>query len=295
MKLRTPVRTVRTDICMKQKPLIVWLKKAVVLLSLFLSILLLPGLSSDCLAQAKWPAQPNLSQLWANGKLQADVSNSGEGYFMARLSAPNKHKMKLRVTKGGATLTYDLNGQGDFEVFPFQMGSGFYDISLYENTSGKKYAQAGSIGINVNLNAADASFYYPNQYVNYTKLSQSVIEAEQLCTGLTGIDKYKVLCKFMADNFLYDYIKAVTVKTGTLPDIDGSFTKKMGICQDLAAILCSMLRTQGFPARLIIGYADTQYHAWTVTEIDGKNYFFDPTAAINAINNVKDYTVERYY
>ena len=30
-------------------------------------------------------------------------------------------------------------------------------------------------------------------------------------------------------------------------------------------------------------------------EIDGKDYFFDPTAAINAINKVKDYSVERFY
>ena len=32
----------------------------------------------------------------------------------------------------------------------------------------------------------------------------------------------------------------------------GAFT----VCQDLAAIMCCMLRTQGLPARLVIGYAD---------------------------------------
>ena len=261
----------------------------------FLTFLFALLLFSPSLAEAKWPAEPNLSQLWWNGQLQADVSNSGEGYFLARLSSPNKRKMKLRVTKGGATLTYDLNGKGDFEIIPFQLGSGYYDISLFENVSGKKYAQAGTIALNVNLNREDAAFYYPNQFVDYTKMSQSVIEAQKLCEGKSESDKFKILCDYMAKNFLYDYVKAVTVKAGSLPDIDGAFSKKMGICQDLSAILCSMLRTQGYPARMVIGYADTQYHAWTVTEINGKNILFDPTAAINAISRVVDYTVERYY
>lgn len=268
-------------------------RKAVLLL-LLLFVFLLPALSADA-AGAKWPAEPNLSVLWYSGKLQADMSNASEGYFLARLNAASKHKMKLRVTKGGTTLTYDLNGAGEFEVFPFQLGSGYYDVSLYENVSGKKYAQAGQLALQVSLNREDASFYYPNQYVSYTQLSESVKQAEALAAGLGDMEKFSVLCDFMTKNFLYDYVKAVTIKAGQLPEIDSSWTKKMGVCQDLSAILCSMLRTQGLPARLIIGYADKQYHAWTVTTINGKDYFFDPTAAIGGISKVIDYSVERYY
>ena len=243
---------------------------------------------------AKWPAEPS-AQLSYSGKLRIDLSNSSEGYFLAALNSANKHKMKMRVTKGGTTLTYDLNGNADFEVFPFQLGSGFYEIALFENISGKKYAQAGVFGINVNLSREDGAFLYPNQYVNYTPLSKAVEEAEKLCAGKTELEAYKILCSYMASTFVYDFVKSVTVKPGTLPDIDGCFGKRMGVCQDLSAILCCMLRTQGLPARLIIGYADKQYHAWTLTTIDGKDYFFDPTAALNAINKVKDYSVERFY
>ena len=46
---------------------------------------------------------------------------------------------------------------------------------------------------------------------------------------------------------------------------------------------------------MVIGYADKQYHAWTVTKIGGKEYLFDPTAAVSAIGKVKNYTVERMY
>ncbi len=272
-------------------------KKAAVVILLFLimTAFLAVPVSGTPADDAKWPKEPNISVLWYSGKLQADMSNASEGYFLARLNAPNKHKMKLRVTKGGTTLTYNLNGSGEFEIFPFQLGSGYYDVSLFENVSGKKYAAAGTLALNVNLNSDNVPFLYPNQYVNYTRFSESVIQAEQLSKGLGDAEKFKVLCDYMTKNFLYDYVKAVTIKAGQLPDVDGSYKKKMGVCQDLSAILCSMLRTQGLPARLIIGYADKQYHAWTVTVVNGKEYFFDPTAAIGGISKVIDYSVERYY
>ena len=51
----------------------------------------------------------------------------------------------------------------------------------------------------------------------------------------------------------------------------------------------------GVPARMMIGYADANYHAWTETFIGGEAVFFDPTAALEAISKPKEYSVERYY
>ena len=91
------------------------------------------------------------------------------------------------------------------------------------------------------------------------------------------------------------YIKAATVKPGTLPDIDTTYEKKMGVCQDLSALMICMLRTQGIPAKLMIGYADKNYHAWVVTLIEDKQIFFDPTAAVNGISKPSKYSLERFY
>lgn len=271
---------------------------AIVLL-LFIILLASPALNSHSEVQAydaaKWPAEPS-GNLQTSGKLVADLSNAKEGYFLAAITAPTNHKMKMRVQKGDVTMTYDMNLKGEYDIFPLQLGSGHYDILLYENVSGKKYSQAGYLGLDVQLDREDAAFYYPNQYVDYTILSAAVAKAAELCDGMTDpLQIYETLCNYMKTSFLYDYVKAVTVQAGALPDIDGSYEKKMGVCQDLSAILACMLRTQGIPCRLIIGYADKQYHAWTTTEINGKEYFFDPTAALNAIATVKDYSVERYY
>ena len=263
------------------------------------ALLLLAGilalLSGAAVAEgsAKWPSDPS-KKLKTNGKLRLDVNNTAEGYFLASINKQSKRRMKLRVVKGKETLTYDLNGNAEFEVFPLQLGSGKYEISLYENVSGKKYSQAGKVTLNVKLSSEDAAFFYPNQYVNYTVMSAAVAKAEELCAGKSDQEAYKAVCDFMQSSFVYDFVKALTIKAGMLPDIDGAYTKRMGVCQDLSAIMCCMLRTQGIPARLMIGYADKNYHAWTMTMVDGSDLFFDPTAALNAIT-VKQYSIERYY
>ncbi len=258
---------------------------------LVLFALLLPTMA---LAEAKWPAEPGKG-LKKDGKLKIDVANTSQGYFQASLQSKNKHKMKMRVVKGNTTLTYDLNSDAKFEVFPLQFGDGKYTISLYENVSGKKYSAAGKITINVKLDSEDICYYYPNQYVNYKKGSDPVKTAEDLCKNKSQKEAYDAICSYMSKSFVYDFLKAVNIKAGMLPDIDGSFKKKMGVCQDLSAICIAMMRTQGIPARLMIGYADKNYHAWVETEFGGKSYFFDPTAAVNGISKVKEYTIERYY
>ena len=37
---------------------------------------------------------------------------------------------------------------------------------------------------------------------------------------------------------------------------------KKGICFDYAALMTGMLRSQGVPCKLVVGYAGTAYHAW---------------------------------
>lgn len=246
------------------------------------------------MGEAKWPQTTSSGQK-TNSKLKVDVGNSSDGYFMASLTGKNKHKMKLRVEKDGETLTYDLNSSGKFEVFPFQLGSGNYAISLWENVSGKKYSAAGKLSVNVKLKREDAAFLVPNQYVNYGKNDQVVGMSLKVCRDKEGKEAYTAIKKYITDNFRYDYVKAATIKPSVLPDIATCFTKKSGVCQDLSAVMVSMLRVQGIPARLMIGYADKIYHAWVVCEVEGKKVLFDPTAAVSKSKNAAKYSVERYY
>lgn len=242
---------------------------------------------------ARWPEEGGY--ILQDGKLVVDASNLSEGYFMARVAYETEPRLKLRVLVAGETLDYDLPGTTEYIVVPLQMGSGYYEVHLYENVTGKKYAEVGCVPLSAQLSREDVAFLYPNQYVNYTIMSMAVSEADTLCAGKTPREAFDAVCNFITSDFVYDFIKALTVKPGTLPDIDGSFEKRMGVCQDLSAIMCCMLRTQGIPARLIIGYADDNYHAWVTANIDGEDIFYDPTAELSAISKVHEYSVERFY
>ena len=222
-----------------------------------------------------------------DGKLTVDASNMSEGYIMVKAKKTSK-KLRVRVSTAGAKLLYDLNNEGEYEAFPLQFGSGKYQVSLYENVKGKDYSKEGSVKLSVKMNDELSCFLYPNQYVNYNENTACVKEAQAMCKDMTDQGEiYKTVCSFVLKNFIYDYIKSVSVQSMSqqMPDIDGCWDNRMGICQDLSAMTCAMLRSQGIPARLMIGTVGANtYHAWVVAVVNGEERFFDPTAELNASN-----------
>ena len=58
-----------------------------------------------------------------DGKMTIDASNMSEGYIMVKAKKTDK-KLRVRVSTAGAKLLYWLNGDGEYEVFPLQFGSG---------------------------------------------------------------------------------------------------------------------------------------------------------------------------
>lgn len=260
---------------------------SVVLVLLFVLVL-------GALAEVLMPSTG--SKVISDGSLTIDCSNASSGYVMMKAKKSQK-RLKVRVKGPGGTLNYDLNTDGEYEVFPLQYGNGSYSFTLYKNVSGKKYSEDGHVNVKAQMEDELTAFLYPNQYVNYTADCQAVVKAAELCEGLTGQkEKFKVICKFINSQFAYDFIKSVTISGTVLPDIDGSFTKRMGICQDLAAIAVCMMRSQGIPTKLMVGMLNgNTYHAWTVAVVDGEEILYDPTNELNPSGKKPQYSLERWY
>lgn len=199
---------------------------------------------------------------YQNGTVTLDASNASHGYFMVKYSGGNP-KIKVQISKGGLTYTYDLKARQDYEVFPVSEGNGTYNIKVFENVSGNQYAQAFSQDVSVSLADQFEPFLYPNQYVNFTPNSAAVAKGAEVAAS--AADEMGVVANvynYCINNMTYDTYKAQTVQSGYLPNVDQILAARTGICFDYAALMVTMLRTQDIPAKLVVGYTGSAYHAW---------------------------------
>lgn len=226
--------------------------------------------------------------VYSNEKASVDASNLSDGYLMIKYTGGKNVRIKVQIVKSGSSVKYyyDLNNAGNVETFPLTEGDGTYSVSVLENTTETKYAQAYSTTVSMTLRNDFLPFLYPNQYVNYTADSKAVAKAAELCAGLGELDKVGKVFDFVVDNVTYDYNFAKEVSegkhTGYLPTVDNTLATGKGICFDYAALMTAMLRSQNLPCKLVIGYAGQIYHAWINVYITGvgwvdKVIYFDGT------------------
>jgi len=282
-------------------------------------------IENEAVALSEVPAAPSAMLLAEpSGKLVKksdsaviDYSNTGDGYVMVQYTAQTSKRLKVQVKGPSTTYTYNLT-PGKWETFPLSDGNGSYQISLFENVSGSKYALVQSISQSVTLADEFAPFLRPNQYVDYSAASTAVAKAEELTKNTeNAMQKVAAVYDFVVGNLTYDREKAATVQSGYLPVLDSVLAAKKGICFDYAALMTGMLRSQSVPCKLVVGYAGQAYHAWISvwTEesgwVDGAIFFdgsawhrMDPTFASSAdksdsimkyIGNGSNYTVKYLY
>lgn len=110
-------------------------------------------------------------------------------------------------------------------------------------------------------------------------------KARELAKNKLPLEAYKAITAYVKHTIAYDYVKATKVanmaqKSGILPDPQKCWETRLGICQDIASLTVIMLRAADLPARLVIGWAGKQYHAWVETVVGGKVYRFDHSAGL---------------
>jgi len=198
-----------------------------------------------------------------------DYSHTDDGYVCVKYNGPIDI-IKLRITGPDEVIyTYDLKTK-DYEVFPLTGGNGSYTVAIYENIEGTQYALAASEVIDVSISDELTPYLYPNQYVNFTKDSKAVqLASELVYSANDDLEAVSLIYNYIIDNITYDTPKAESRPTNYVPDIDEILDAKTGICLDYASLMCSMLRSQGIPTRLEIGYAADAYHAWISVYING--------------------------
>lgn len=240
---------------------------------------------------------------YGNKNISIDASNLSEGYFMVKYEG-DADKVKLQLhTPDGETYTYTL-AIGSYEAFPLSAGDGDYHLEVLEHAYDDMYALAHSEDFKVRLNDEFRPFLYPNQYVWFTPEYKAVTYAAELSDKASNdLDYVELVYRYVTENIKYDEELAANVKSGYLPNIDNTMDSGKGICFDYASLMAAMLRSQGIPTKLVVGYSGDAYHAWIsvylketgwvdkVIEFDGKSWsLVDPTlAANNSGPSVKKY------
>ncbi len=239
-----------------------------------------------------------------NDSIEIDLSNKANGYLMAKYSGSADKVKFFIITPDDVRYTYDLPASTEWMALPFTAGDGTYTLDVREHVNDELYSNLYQESVDVTLSDEFAPFLYPNQYTWFTADTKAVAKASELTKGCNdGLDAITKIYDYVIKNVEYDYDKAADVQNGYLPNVDETLTSKKGICFDYAALMTAMLRSQGIPTKLEIGYSGDIYHAWISTyleesgwvdhiiEFDGKNWsLIDPTlAASNDSSSVKDY------
>lgn len=191
-----------------------------------------------------------------------DYSYTSDGYVVVKFTASTNRKLKAIVKGPNTSYTYNITA-GQQTTLPLSDGNGNYTVTLYQNAYGTKYAAVLSQSFSVSLTDEFAPFLHSNQYVNYENAVNTLATAADLCGRSDELlGKVANVYGWVVGNISYDYNKARTVQSGYLPVLDTVLANRTGICFDYAALMAGMLRSQGIPCKLVVGYAGTAYHAW---------------------------------
>lgn len=241
-----------------------------------------------------------------NNIVELDISNKSEGYIMLNYKASNK-KVKVQITSPkNKDYIYPVTKTNEFITYPLPEKSGTYKITVLESidTQSNRYAICFNKEIEVKLKNKYKPFLYANYYISFQKDSLCVKKAQELSKNCyTSLDVVSNIYHYIIKNITYDKQKAKNVQYGYVPCPDDTLKTKTGICFDYASLMSAMLRSQGIPTKLEVGYVEDVYHAWIscyvkeigwvdhIIEFDGKNWsLVDPTlGANNTKSDVKKY------
>jgi hypothetical protein len=198
----------------------------------------------------------------ADERAVLDFSNASEGYICVMSNLDIVVKVLVDTTSG-ARYQYTINGPGSYITIPLSEGSGTYVVGVYSHVIDDQYSPVFSQTIEVALTDNLKPFLYPSQFVNFAEGDAAVDLSQQLAEGsVTDVDVINKVYKWVCQNIDYDMELATTVASGYLPNNTNTINLGKGICFDYAVLTASMLRAQRIPAKLVIGYAGSAYHAW---------------------------------
>jgi hypothetical protein len=248
--------------------------------------------------QSEWPSSggvpspvsvPNLDgqNVAENESALIDLSYTSYGFVKAHLKTPVENRIKMMIQHDSSTYYYNLRNDGGTEIYPLQLGNGTYTISVMLGVGGTSYSYLLTVTAEVGLIRSDIPFLVPSQQVNYTSGSRCASLARQLVSGKThNYERLSAALSYVAQHISYDSAFAANAPSGYVPNPDSVLASGKGICYDYAAVSAAMLRSLGYPTKLITGYVNngSTYHAWNEVYLSGQGWVKVMSVTLNTSN-----------
>ncbi|MDR1642962.1 MAG: transglutaminase-like domain-containing protein [Clostridiales bacterium] len=208
-----------------------------------------------------------------------DASASDKGLVQIQYKGDLTKSVKVLVEANGDKNVYQIREEGSNNV-PLQMGKGEYKITVLQNVAGNKYKPLATQSVTVDKVDQQSMFSSQSYLVTFNDAMKSISAYSKLLAEKKATDdKITAVYNDLVKNYSYDFAKVKTLPTDYVPWIDDMYGTKMGICYDYAALLAGVLRSQGIPTKLVMGYAPNvkEYHAWNEILMDDKWVVVDTT------------------
>lgn len=228
-------------------------------------------------------------------QLFIDFTNLDNGTIAVSVLDPEPSaRYKLNIQLGEINYLYGLD-TSVATVVPLQMGNGEYSIELYKHLRGTQYQLLRFFRVTVEIDRRKV-WLQSNVKVDFSSPEKLLSVLSEIVSPTdSDMGKLDKITRYMRNNYKYDWITAA--KRYDIPeyaDLDRVLERKMGICEELAALTVALLRLEGVPARMVIGTANGIQHAWVQALVDGKVYRFDPS--VDKYTQAKrTYIAQRYY
>ena len=209
-----------------------------------------------------------------------DTSNASKGVLTVKDIIDTGKRVRIRIIKDEEKYLYDIRGDRETESYPLQMGNGEYQVDILENIIDNRYRVLSSSKINVDIEKELDVYLNPIQPIYWSEDMLAVKYANNILdSDRTPDEKIKAVYNHMIYYYSYDWSKYNNLPSTYVPDIEEVYIEKKGICYDYASLTASLLRSMGYPARLVKGYSELVdgYHAWNEVYMDGEWIVIDTT------------------
>lgn len=212
------------------------------------------------------------------GYLTVNTGNTSFGYVKVRHENEGMEVL-VQIFTADCDMpdVFRFVADGGWNVFALTRGDGVYTIRVLEQYDDRIFNLVFATDIEVGITNPHSPFLYPSRYVNFNEESEAVIFASRVA-GVAEDDFHLVqlIYEAVVRNISFDMDLASEIYEGMVtehvPDIDATLLSRQGICFDFSALLTAMLRSQGIPTRLEIGYVLGIFHAWVAVYVPGADW-----------------------